>query len=118
MSESANQCALLKWWDMAHKQYNLPAQMLMAIPNGGQRNAITGAILKREGVRAGVFDLFLAAPRNGFSGLWLEMKWGKNKITKEQQAFKAMIEAEQGKCVVCYDWETAKEQIEAYLDAR
>ena len=100
---------------MAHKQYNLPAQILFAVPNGGQRNAITGAILKREGVRTGVFDLMLAAPRKGFSGLWLEMKWGDNKITKEQKAFKAMIEAEQGKCVVCYDWENAKNYIEEYL---
>lgn len=45
-----------------------------AIPNGGLRNKITGAILKREGVKAGVPDLHILGARHGYSGLFLEMK--------------------------------------------
>lgn len=48
--------------------------LLFAIPNGGDRRASVGARLKREGVRAGVPDLFLPCPRGGYSGLFIEMK--------------------------------------------
>lgn len=37
--------------------------LLFAIPDGGRRDAVTGAHLKAEGVRAGVPDMFLAVPR-------------------------------------------------------
>jgi hypothetical protein len=46
-----------------------------------------GKILKRMGVKRGVADFFLAFPQNGLSGLWLELKIGKNNPTKEQKAF-------------------------------
>ena len=39
------------------------------IPNGGRRNKITGARLKAEGVVAGVPDVFLASPRQGFRSM-------------------------------------------------
>lgn len=51
------------------------------IPNGGARNATEAALLKAEGVRAGVSDLFIPLPimRRPLEvgechGLWLEMK--------------------------------------------
>lgn len=53
---------------------------LIAIPNGGYRNEREAAKLKREGVKAGVSDYFLAFPVRKFHGLWLELK-RKNKST-------------------------------------
>lgn len=37
-----------------------------AIPNGGARSPATGAMLKAEGVRRGVFDLMVCVPRGMF----------------------------------------------------
>jgi VRR-NUC domain len=116
MSESLHQKALIKWWNnYGHFQFALPKLALFAIPNGGARTAITGANLKLEGVRKGVFDLRLESARNGFTGMYIEMKYGKNKLTPEQEDFEVMATLNGAKCVVCYDWEAAKREIENYL---
>jgi len=39
---------------------------IFAIPNGGKRNRIEAAKLKRQGVKPGVPDIFLPAPRDGY----------------------------------------------------
>ena len=53
-TESQIQKACVKWFDAQYPElyYNL-----WAVPNGGARNAVTGANLKAEGVRPGVSDL-------------------------------------------------------------
>lgn len=74
-----------------------------------------GAMLKRMGVKRGVADFFLALPRNGKAGLWIELKAGKNKPSKEQQAFLDR-KAKRGYEAVCvWGTEGAREVIKAYL---
>ena len=63
--------AALRWPHLAIVDGRLP---YFAVPNGGNRNAITGAKLKCEGVRAGVPDLVLMIARRPFHGLLVEMK--------------------------------------------
>lgn len=58
-----------------------------AIPNGGHRSPQTAITLKREGTRAGVWDIQLTIPRGPYAGLWIEMKVGRNGLTDEQKAF-------------------------------
>ena len=70
--EHAEQVLLMQWWALSHKLFGVPEQLLFAIPNGGERNIIVAARMKKEGVRAGVPDLFLAAPKGGFHGLLTE----------------------------------------------
>ncbi len=74
-----------------------------------------GAMLKRMGVKRGVADFFLALPMDGKYGLWIELKVGKNKPSKEQEAFldrKAM----RGYEVACvWGFDAAVEVIKAYL---
>ena len=53
---------------------------LFHCPNGGSRNEIEGAKLKRMGVRAGVADLILNIPRHGYGSLCLEAKVRKGDI--------------------------------------
>ena len=61
-----------------------PDALIFAIPNGGNRTAITGAILKREGALAGVPDLFLAVARGGYHGMWIEVKTPKGRVGEKQ----------------------------------
>lgn len=65
---------------------------IFAIPNGGWRDVRTASRLKAEGVRAGVWDLFFAFPHHGFGGLWIELKNGRNGLTKEQKEFRTQLE--------------------------
>ena len=88
---------------------------LHAIPNGGQRNVVVASKLKREGVKSGIFDLFLPSAREPYHGLYIEMKFGKNKLTKSQEAFEEFASRQVYKMVVAYSWEEAAEAIEKYL---
>lgn len=115
MSEAKHQSALISWWDIVCKQYNLPKFALYSCPNGGSRNVIEAVNLKKGGVRAGIPDLTLCVPRNGFHGLYIEMKYGKNKPSKEQTEVLTFLQQQDYQVAVCYDWLEAKTLIENYL---
>lgn len=74
-----------------------------------------GRTLKRMGVKKGVADFFLALPQNGKSGIWLELKVGKNKPTKEQLEFLARKIARGYDASVVWGFDGAKEIILSYL---
>ena len=77
MSEAQEQCTVIEWADLNR----LP---IFAIPNGGKRDPKEAAHLKKQGVRAGVPDLFLPIARGNSHGLFIEMKYGANKVTARQ----------------------------------
>ena len=106
----------MQWWAIACRQFGISEQLLFAIPNGGQRNIVTAAQLKAEGVRAGIPDLFLAVPRHEAHGLFVEMKKAKGgRVSEKQSAVMEML-AEQGYTwAVCHGWTEAKRAIESYL---
>jgi hypothetical protein len=81
-TESKLQSACVQWF---RTQY--PRTVIFAIPNGGNRTAITGAILKREGAMAGVADLFVMRSNLTYSGLFIEMKAAKGKASEAQETF-------------------------------
>ena len=117
--ESIMQCALLKWWAANHAKFGVHEWLLFAIPNGMRKGAITGAILKREGVRKGVPDLFLAVVgpdlRASAMGLFLELKTPTGIVSPEQKEYHAIL-ADQGyKVVVCRTLADGINQITLYL---
>lgn len=111
-TEHQEQSAFFVWWRMWAR--NLP-YMAFAIPNGGARNPATGAMLKREGVTAGVPDVFVAWPKSGRSGLFLEFKRKKKAVVSPEQkeALQRLSDAGYA-CVVVHGWEEAKRAVEAY----
>lgn len=92
--------------------------MLYAVPNGGHRNEIVGAKMKAEGQRAGVPDLCLPVPRNGFHGMYIEMKAGKNKQTPTQREYMEKLMQHGYHCVVCYTAQEAMHYMLWYLGTR
>lgn len=118
MTEHTEQVNLMKWWALACHGFGLSELLLFAIPNGGNRNKITGAILKAEGVRAGAPDLFLAYPNNGHGGLFIEMKKTKGgHVSDAQKAYHALLASCGYMVAVCHGWLEAKTSIETYLKA-
>lgn len=77
--ESQIQRDAVKWFRIVHRQID---KYLFSIPNGGKigdrKNkkgiSIQAAIMVGEGLTEGVADLFLALPRSGFHGLFIETK--------------------------------------------
>jgi len=114
-TESAEQQALFQWVAIASAQ-KPELRLLHAIPNGGKRSKITAVILKREGVKSGVFDLSLPVARHGYHGLYIELKIKGGKLSDNQKEW-LQLTTEQGyKSIVYVGWVEAKEAIEKYLN--
>jgi hypothetical protein len=111
--ESALQKGCVTWF---RYQYRDLEKLFFAIPNGGKRNRREAQILKAEGVVAGVSDLFLSVPRNGYHGFYIELKWNKNVTTKEQNLFQAEAGKHGYKTAVIRSFDDFKREIENYLN--
>ena len=88
---------------------------ICTIPNGGKRDKRTAVALKRQGVKAGVPDICLPVARNGYHGLYIELKAGKNKATKNQEKWQVFLNDQGYYAVICYGWREAAKVIEEYL---
>ena len=115
--EAREQEKLFEWAGWMEGQHPELA-LLFHIPNGGSRNKIEAANLKRQGVKAGVSDLLLPVARGGFHGLFVEMKTGKNKATEKQLAFLDAVQRQGYAAIICYSAEEAAAAIEEYLKLR
>lgn len=113
-SESGHQEALFSW---AEYQYGRMPELeyMHHIPNGGKRDAATATALKRQGVKAGVPDIHLPAPRGNYHGLYIELKAGKNTTTENQKRWLKYLWGQGYYTAVCYGWQVAAELIEKYL---
>jgi hypothetical protein len=112
--EGAEQRALFKWAKYAQNRFP-ELQYLFHVPNGGARNAITGARLKAQGVKAGVPDIYLDVARGCYHGLRIELKAGKGKASEDQHNWILNLQAQGYYAQVCVGWEEARELIVKYL---
>lgn len=110
--ESKHQQALISWFDLQHPTLS---RLLIHVSNEGKRSKAEGGILKAMGLRKGVPDLFLMAPRGTFHGLIIEIKAPGKKPSDEQQEYIKLFN-DQDYCT-CWvdDWTEAKTIIENYL---
>ena len=113
-SEATEQERVINWATFYAKDFSELA-LLHHIPNGGSRNQLEAANLKRQGVKAGVPDLCLPVPRNGKHGLYMEMKWQKNKTTDKQDWWLDQLRQQGYETAVCWTAEDAMDTIAGYL---
>lgn len=107
-TEHHEQAALCQWLSLRKIPY-------FAIPNGGARNAVTGAILKREGVQPGVPDLCVPVPCKQFHGLFIEMKTVKGRACDAQKAWISLLSEKGYAAHVCKGFGEAKKVVEEYF---
>lgn len=114
MTEHGHQVALIRWAGYQAGKY--PAlHLLFSIPNGGHRTKVTAGKLKAEGVKKGVPDLHLPVSRQGYHGLWIEMKTDKGRVSPDQRRWILAL-AEQGhRVAICRSWEDAARELREYL---
>ena len=113
MSEHDEQTQLFQILALYEERYPV-LKWIFAIPNGGKRHPATAVKMKAEGVRRGIPDICVPYPVDEWAGCYVEMKFGKGRLTKEQQEF---IEAFQPthKIYVCYSAIEAAHAIGKYL---
>lgn len=113
--ESRIQKACVKWFRLQYPRY---ARLLFAVPNGGARSAVTGSILKTEGVVAGVSDLILLIPSGRYHALCIEMKATNGRQQDSQKIWEKEVSKRGYKYVVCRSVEEFIEVINSYIEVK
>lgn len=80
--------------------------LVFAVPNGGSRNALEGANLKKEGVLAGVSDLIIILKNRV---VFVEIKTQKGKQQESQKLFENQIKKHN---LEYYIWRNLEEAVE------
>jgi hypothetical protein len=95
-TEHQIQCAIVDWCSKNRsgivafglaRSTEWISDFLVKIPNEGKRSWFIGKVMKKEGLKKGVSDLFLALPRREKCGLWIEVKSKYGKLTNEQSTW-------------------------------
>lgn len=84
------------------------------IPNEGKRTVMYGKHLKDMGMRPGVADLFIAMPRRGYNGAWIELKSKYGILSEHQANFLNDMSAQNFFTKVCSSVDSALEVIQWY----
>lgn len=115
MTEHQIQSAFIEWVRLAEKQ-DERLKLLFAIPNGGRRDIITAALLKKEGVRPGVPDIFFPFKTEAYNGLAIEFKKPKvGRPSKEQSEYIDLLIKHGWRVEICTDAQQAIEVVKKYL---
>lgn len=123
--EDAVQRQCFAWFKFQYPAYH---HRIFHIPNGGKRDkktyvnkknktvtySPTAKKLKDQGALAGVWDIFLSVPKFGFSGMFIEMKAGKNSLTDSQKEFREANDRDY-LFKVCYSLAEFKTEFDKYL---
>ena len=83
------------------------------IPNEGKRT--NGDILKAAGMKSGIPDICLPVAKHNYHGLYIKLKYDKNKPSDTQFEIMAALKEQGYKVAVCYGFEEAKKEIIIYL---
>lgn len=113
-SEYQEQCAIFRWAKMQERTWPELA-LLNASLNGVKLNIGQAVKAKAQGMRAGYPDMFLPVKRGPFSGLFIELKYGKNKATAEQEWWLQALANQGFSCCVCWGADQAIEAIRKYM---
>jgi len=112
LSESQHQQALFSW---AKKYPEL--DVMFAIPNEGKRSGYTGAKHKAMGLKSGVPDIMLPLSKQGYHGLFIELKKDdKQKISPNQKKWMEKLSINGYKAVACFSWEEARKALIDYME--
>ena len=108
MSEAGEQSAFVEYVEWR-------GYPIFHIPNGGSRNKTEAANLKRQGVRAGVPDLMIPVARNGYHGLFIEMKTATGRATESQKRWIQRLTEQGYMAVVAKGYDAAMKIFDNYI---
>ena len=111
--ESKLQIQCVTWF---RYQYPYLAPLFFAVPNGGSRDKREAAIMKAEGITAGVSDLILNIPGGSHSQLAIEMKDTKGTQSPAQKRYQLYAAAVGIKYIICRSFDDFKAEVSNYLE--
>ena len=120
--EHEAQAAVIRW--ARSMELILPSlALLFAIPNAAKRSPGLAAMMKAEGLKSGVPDLFLPVPTaddagNWQHGLFIEMKIRPNRVTENQAGWIMDLRNQGYRVGICWSAVEAIEVLKSYLGIR
>jgi hypothetical protein len=123
-TESQEQCEFVAWFRREYANLGLPSPLLLMASQAGTMLGGSGdamrfarfAKLKREGFVSGVPDVFIAAPRAPYHGLFIEMKRTKGgTLSDAQKEIHALLRSQEYVVVVARGAQEAKNYTQKYL---
>lgn len=112
MLEEDMQATLMEWFAWQYPAYD---PLFWHTPNGGKRHIGVAVKLKRQGVKPGVPDNFLAVPRGAYHGFFLELKSDKGKLSEKQSVKIDLLKAQGYAVAIEWTIEGAQKSINNYL---
>lgn len=111
------QAGCVKWFRYQYSEYK---DLLFAIPNGlpifdKELRVKIYNRLNREGLKAGVPDLFLAVPKGVYHGAFIEIKYDSDRLRKVQADMIRELESENYKCIIVRSLEEFIDEINEYM---
>lgn len=110
ISEESIQKSVIEWINFQPKLRNF----VIHIPNEGKRSSRYGKSLKDMGMRPGVSDLFIAMPRHGYYGAWIELKSKNGVLKAAQKNFMIDMMSKNYFATTCHSIDTAITMIKWY----
>jgi hypothetical protein len=114
VSEDDLQISCFEWIELMRPAHPI-LEWVIHVPNGGKRPRGAAGKLKAMGVKPGVLDVLLPLPYNGWSGLAIEMKVGKNTTTEQQDDWLEVMGASGYYTAVCYALEEFMAHVKRFL---
>jgi hypothetical protein len=110
--ESQIQRDCIQWFRLQYPRLRLN---IFAVGNGGYRTPIEAAIMRGEGVTAGVADVLLMHPTSQYHALCIEFKTQKGRQSEPQKSWQSAVEQSGYKYIVVRSLKEFIEQIRAYF---
>jgi len=117
VSEESIHKSIIEWINISPPLKDF-RNFIIHIPNQGKRTARFGRKLKDMGMRKGVSDLFIAAPKRGYSGAWIELKSKHGILSKDQFDFLQDMTSQNYCTNVCKSYDECIEFIHWYLELK
>lgn len=108
MAEADEQKIIAAYLDYSNLLWFHPA-------NEAKRSAHLAAMLKAQGLKAGVPDVCILEPVGAKHGLFIEMKYGANKPTAEQKKWLSRLSARGYATAICYSADDAIKIVKEYM---
>ena len=113
--EAIEQAKVIAWAKENENNY-LFLWLLHSSLNGVKLSKAQAGKALKQGMKKGVPDLFLPVKQGGFSGLYIEMKSAKGRISSEQSKFLKAASDFGYACFICYSAVDAIDKIKGYYN--
>ena len=113
--EAIEQAKVIAWARANERNYPY-LHLLHCSLNGVKMTKAQAGRAIAQGMKKGVADLFLPVKNGGFSGLYIEMKSAKGRISIEQSKFLKAVSDNGYSAFVCYSAVEAIDKIKAYYN--